>query len=54
MKDDRGEFVRLVKLTDQVRELPVKANPDAHPLFHSDGGFQYTNRTFHHKLYSAA
>lgn len=28
----------------------VKANPDAHPLFHSDRGFQYTNRTFHHKL----
>lgn len=26
----------------------VKANPDAHPLFHSDRGFQYTNRTFHH------
>ena len=22
----------------------VKANPDAHPLFHSDRGFQYTNR----------
>lgn len=28
----------------------VKANPDAHPLFHSDRGFQYTNRTFHAKL----
>ena len=25
----------------------VKANPDAHPLFHSDRGFQYTNRIFH-------
>ena len=24
----------------------VKANPDAHPLFHSDRGFQYTNRQF--------
>ena len=22
----------------------AKANPDAHPLFHSDRGFQYTNR----------
>ena len=31
----------------------VKANPDAHPLFHSDRGFQYTNRTFHHKLMQA-
>lgn len=28
----------------------VAANPDAHPLFHSDRGFQYTNRTFHLKL----
>ena len=28
----------------------VKANPDAHPIFHSDRGFQYTNRTFQHKL----
>ena len=31
----------------------VLANPDAHPLFHSDRGFQYTNRTFHHKLVQA-
>ena len=31
----------------------VKANPDAHPLFHSDRGFQYTNRTFHHMLKEA-
>ena len=31
----------------------VKANPGAHPLFHSDRGFQYTNRTFHHKLEKA-
>ena len=31
----------------------VKANPDAHPLFHSDRGFQYTNRTFHHKFVQA-
>ncbi len=28
----------------------VKAYPDAKPLFHSDRGFQYTNRTFYHKL----
>lgn len=27
-------------------EAAVKANPDAHPLFHSDGGFQYTSPTF--------
>lgn len=31
----------------------VKANPDAHPLFHSDRGFQYTGRAFHHKLQQA-
>ncbi|MBR6459718.1 MAG: IS3 family transposase [Actinomycetaceae bacterium] len=31
----------------------MKANPNAHPLFHSDRGFQYTNRTFHHKLEQA-
>lgn len=31
----------------------VKANPDAHPLFHSDRGFQYTNRTFNAKLKKA-
>lgn len=31
----------------------VKANPGAHPLFHSDRGFQYTNRIFHQKLEKA-
>ena len=31
----------------------VRKNPDAHPLFHSDRGFQYTNRTFHAKLKAA-
>ena len=31
----------------------VAANPDAHPLFHSDRGFQYTNRTFHSMLEAA-
>ena len=31
----------------------LKANPDAHPLFHSDRGYQYTNRIFHHKLEKA-
>ena len=32
----------------------IAANPNAHPLFHSDRGFQYTNRAFHHKLEQAA
>lgn len=31
----------------------VKANPDAHPLFHSDRGFQYTGRAFYRKLQQA-
>jgi len=31
-------------------DAAVENNPDAHPLFHSDRGFQYTNRTFHAKL----
>ena len=31
----------------------VKANPDAHPLFHSDRDFQYTGRAFRHKLVRA-
>ena len=28
-------------------------NPGVQPLFHSDRGFQYTNRTFHTKLVNA-
>ena len=31
----------------------IAKNPDAHPLCHSDRGFQYTNRTFHNKLEAA-
>ena len=34
-------------------DLAVEANPDAHPLFHSDRGFQYTSRIFHQKLINA-
>lgn len=34
-------------------DTAVKNNHDAHPLFHSDRGFQYTNRTFHAKLEAA-
>ena len=34
-------------------DAAVKANPDAHPLFHSDRGYQYTNRIFHEKLEKA-
>ena len=31
----------------------VRLNPDAHPIFHSDRGFQYTNKLFHQKLTNA-
>lgn len=31
-------------------DAAVEANPEAHPLFHSDRGYQYTNRVFHTKL----
>lgn len=31
----------------------IANNPDAHPLCHSDRGFQYTNRIFHNKLEAA-
>ncbi|WP_425757333.1 IS3 family transposase [Ihubacter sp. rT4E-8] len=31
----------------------VAKNPNAHPLFHSDRGFRYTNRTFHTKIEEA-
>ncbi len=46
---DRNDNPLVFKTFDKA----VKANPDAHPLFHSDRGFQYTNRTFHHKLEKA-
>lgn len=31
-------------------DLAVRKYPDAHPLFHSDRGFQYTNKQFKEKL----
>lgn len=34
-------------------DAAVAANQEAHPLFHSDRGFQYTNRVFHQKLVAA-
>ena len=30
-----------------------RANPGAHPIFHSDRGYQYTSRRFHQKLEEA-
>ena len=46
---DRNDNPLVYKTFDKA----AKANPGAHPLFHSDRGFQYTNRTFHHKLVKA-
>ena len=31
----------------------IQNNPNAHPLFHSDRGFQYTSKAFHIKLMKA-
>ena len=46
---DRNDHPLVFKTFDKA----VKANPDAHPIFHSDRGFQYTSRAFHHKLEKA-
>ena len=41
------------RLVLDTLDAAVTANPDAHPLFHSDRGFQYTSRSFHLKLQAA-
>jgi len=38
------------QLVFETFDLAIAANPDAKPLFHSDRGFQYTNRVFKYKL----
>lgn len=38
------------QLVFDTLHLAVAKNPNAHPLFHSDRGCQYTNRSFYHKL----
>lgn len=43
---DRNDNALVFETFDKA----VSENPDAHPLFHSDRGFQYTNRAFHAKL----
>ena len=40
-------------LVFETLDEAVKANPNAHPLFHSDRGFQYTSKIFHSKLIAA-
>ncbi len=46
---DRNDNPLVFDTFDQA----VAANPDAKPLFHSDRGFQYTNRVFHRRLEDA-
>jgi len=38
------------KLVFDTFDLAVARYPDAHPVFHSDRGFQYTNKSFKAKL----
>jgi transposase InsO family protein len=38
------------RLVFDMFDAAVAANPQAHPLFHSDRGFQYTSRSLHSKL----
>ncbi|MGL4798042.1 MAG: IS3 family transposase, partial [Cellulosilyticaceae bacterium] len=40
-------------LVFETFDLALQAAPDVTPLFHSDRGFQYTNRSFYKKLMSA-
>ena len=37
------------KLVFDTFAKAVQRNPDAHPIFHSDRGFQYTNRYFYQR-----
>ena len=41
------------ELVYSMFDFAVKNTPKAHPIFHSDRGYQYTNRTFHSKLVAA-
>lgn len=41
------------KLVFDTFDDAVAAEPNAHPLFHSDRGFQYTSSVFHQKLRTA-
>ena len=46
---DSNDNALVYAMFDQA----VKDNPDAHPLFHSDRGFQYTTQIFYDKLKDA-
>ena len=40
-------------LVFETFDRAVATNPQAHPIFHSDRGFQYTSRTFRQKILDA-
>lgn len=40
-------------LVFETFDAAIELHPNVHPLFHSDRGFQYTNRLFHEKLINA-
>ena len=40
------------KLVFDTFDIAVQKNPDAKPIFHSDRGFQYTNKVFQQKLHT--
>ncbi len=40
-------------ITGAHHRLPPNRHFNAKPIFHSDRGFQYTNKTFHQKLVDA-
>ena len=40
-------------LVHETLDQALATNPDTHPLFYSDRGFQYTTRVFHDKLAAA-
>jgi transposase InsO family protein len=56
-REERIQIVRdCIASGKNHGEMALKAvmeNPGAHPLFHSDRGFQYTGRQFHRKLVDA-
>ena len=41
------------KLVYDTFDKAVQENPEAHPIFRSDRGYQYTSRVFHQKLVKA-
>lgn len=49
VRSERNDDPLVFKTLDKA----VQANPNVHPLFYSDRGFQYTNQTFHHKFMQA-